>query len=342
MTIFVNAYSSVRDIHLNGDEFSHRGFSTADTAEAVEEIQQHLFGFAGYVDQLGAARFGTMTAQTFDTIDHINHTLNQYVFQRPDSYTPADLVEFAEWSKKTNAIFFIQGHDSVFNVEGTDLLGESGPAVPRYSAAVSRAEEVRATLAEDDIIIADTLPPVRAAEEIYSQTPEDVRNRIASLAVLSKAAGTLMQGEPMPFEALAREFANFELAFEEHEAAFVEAYEARRFDEIQDEAAQFQWGIIAADTLAWCLEAGAGEPTDLENVDPQGIYESARNISEQSELRDPDEICDLHEWIRCLRWHHHSHQSLDDVAASICLERHRALAWITDPFSPYEDVDLNT
>ncbi|AKK02306.1 DUF4272 domain-containing protein [Corynebacterium epidermidicanis] len=342
MSIFVNAYSTVRDASPKGDEVSHRGFATAESAEAIEEIQQHLYDFAGYVDQLGMARFGTMTAQTFDTIDHINHTLNQYVFERPDTYSPTDLTEFTDWSQSSNSIFFIQGYDSVYNAHGIDLLNENGPAVPRHPSAAIRAREIRASLAEDGLTIADTLPPVRAAEEIFSQTPEDVRNRIASLAVLSKAAGTLIQGEPMPFEALAREFAGYELSFEEQESEFVEAYEAARYDDIQDEATQYQWSIIAADTLAWCLEASPGEPTDLESVNPQEIYETVRTIPEEAQLRDPDEICDLHEWIRCLRWHHISHGSLDEIAASICLERHRALAWITDPFSSYEDVDLNT
>lgn len=342
MTIFVNAYATGRSPLPLEDTHSYRGFATAETAETAQEFQEHLYGFAGYVNQLGMARFGTMTAHTFDTIDHINHTLTHYVFVRPDDYTPADLTEFSNWAQETNPIFFIQGFESVYNAQGTDLLVDGEVNVPHHPDSVARANEIRAGLAEDGIDIPNSLPPVRAVAEIFSQSATDVRNRIATLAVLSKAAGTLAQGQPLDFDTLVKEFAGFELELEPEEAAFVDAYTARRFAEIEEAAIQYQWAIIAADTLAWCLDATETDPADLESFEPHAIYEQLRAIPADAQLRDADEICDLYEWIRCLRWHHMAHSSLEPTEASICLERHHALTWVTDPFVSYEEVELNT
>ena len=84
----------------------------------------------------------------------------------------------------------------------------------------------------------------------------------------------------------------------------------------------------------------------LRAVDNEG-----RNAAELP-LRSLSEICDAAEHIYSLRWVSVELQSdtpsqtgpgtLQPQDHSTLVERHRAVAWLTDPVIAYDDVDLST
>ncbi|RAV31426.1 DUF4272 domain-containing protein [Corynebacterium heidelbergense] len=227
MSIYVNAYSTVRQVlpyvpvhpadggaraglpdsaqglaygpalherSLAHDEYVDGQFlgpfvTDSDDARA---LQEHIDGFFGYAVARGHQRAGSYTAAVDSVARHIRNIRRQYVFERPDNYSPSDLREFSQWAEQANAIFLIQNDNEVRNAEGRDLLGTPPTSAPTHPAARARRDRIRGHLWDEGIQIAQSLPPVLSEFEIVLRRPEEIYAQAQSVQGEDAAVETLL------------------------------------------------------------------------------------------------------------------------------------------------------
>ena len=139
--------------------------------------------------------------------------------------------------------------------------------------------------------------------------------------------------------------------------------------ELTEQAFQVQWGFVAAEMLGWAIGVTQTDPFELNAPDPEKLATQLLDSGAASHVRPQplSLICDALEYTFSLRWFAvdqslkaaHGEAAggagsaagsagagapfqLEPAQESILLERHRALAWLVNPTTDYEDVDLST
>lgn len=253
--------------------------------------------------------------------------------------------------------------------------GAQANSVPRHPGSEDRMRRVRGALWRQGYQVAPTLPPVRSEAEILLRPAEEVFNRAVALSVVATAAASVLRGEAVNFAALRagaqRTFGNLtkvEQAFLERvEAAQESADEATPTptysQDLQEDAYQLAWAYTASEFLAWALGLMDIDVFSFTPVDLAALRSALRGIDRENQdaaalpMRSLSEICEAFEYIYSLRWVSVEQQleasgqagvgqtgsaQLQPQDHSILVERHRALAWLTDPTIAYDDVDLST
>lgn len=253
--------------------------------------------------------------------------------------------------------------------------GAQANSVPRHPGSEDRMRRVRGALWRQGYQVAPTLPPVRSEAEILLRPAEEVFNRAVALSVVATAAASVLRGEAVNFAALRagaqRTFGNLtkvEQAFLERvEAAQESADEATPTptysQDLQEDAYQLAWAYTASEFLAWALGLMDIDVFSFTPVDLAALRSALRSIDRENQdaaalpMRSLSEICEAFEYIYSLRWVSVEQQleasgqagvgqtgsaQLQPQDHSILVERHRALAWLTDPTIAYDDVDLST
>lgn len=253
--------------------------------------------------------------------------------------------------------------------------GAQANSVPRHPGSEDRMRRVRGALWRQGYQVAPTLPPVRSEAEILLRPAEEVFNRAVVLSVVATAAASVLRGEAVNFAELRagaqRTFGNLtkvEQAFLERvEAAQESAGEATGAptysQDLQEDAYQLAWAYTASEFLAWALGLMDIDVFSFTPVDLAALRSALRGIDRENQdaatlpMRSLSEICEAFEYIYSLRWVSVEQQletsgqasagqtgsaQLQPQDHSILVERHRALAWLTDPTIAYDDVDLST
>ncbi|HIW96369.1 MAG TPA: DUF4272 domain-containing protein [Candidatus Corynebacterium gallistercoris] len=372
MSIYINAYCTVRE-PVPFHPTSPGGEATAvrsleQGSPESQDMYQHLKGFEGFATQQGTDRGQGYNGITHGVVQHIRAVKTQYVFDRPDNYSPTDLQEFAGWAEKTNPIFFMPD-GTVRNAQGRDLLDPATPleAVPHPPEAYERMRRVRGDLWNRGFKVAPSLPPVTSEREAQVRPPEQILNRAVTLAVVATIAGKVLDGEPVDLQAIragsTRTFENLTEP-EQHFISRVESLQGPEAVEypqdVKDAAGQLVWSMMAAEIMAWALGLVEMDTTTIQPADIPALRAGLRSVDREGRsasdlsLVELPELCDVWERTFSLRWYavdqdirQRNGQAtegahLEPAQASALLERHRALAWMLDPFTEYTEVDLST
>ncbi|WP_295627459.1 DUF4272 domain-containing protein [uncultured Corynebacterium sp.] len=344
--MYINAYSTVRD-EIHADYAQQR-------AAGDPEMAEHLHGFTGYVWDRGGEE---MTAGMWSLIRHIGDTRRQYVFERDD------LRGLEEWAARTNSIFFAPD-GRVVDAAGTDLIADpSARAIPFHPAALERARRIRASLTSP---VPDHYPPVRSEHEAIVRSPAEVADRLLSIIAVSELAGHFLAGRQAPLAGLRQVLPGAFATFSPNERRFVDLLESGADagaagpanDEARALATQLQWTALAAMMLAHALQMlriPVGAAADRAVTDPGPMIKWVADVGETgvrdwaTELAPLPGLCDMHEYVHCMRWiavdeslHPDEPATIDEATAATLLEWHRALSWLFHPDSEWDEVDLST
>lgn len=324
MSIFVNAYSTVRDdVPWVGQgagptysrtlvEDSSVGPFVLPQPDGSEErdFQEHLNGFANYAREQGMERAGEYNPAIHSVFQHITRVRRHYVFEREEG---CDLSEFTQWATTANAIFFMPD-GSVRNGEGKDLLDPANAdenhlvTAPTTAQAQARRDRIRGRLWEEGVRISPFLPPVISEPEVVLRRPDDVLDRAKALAVVASAALNVVDGEAVVDVADMRTAAT---TFTPEETTFLDAVE--RFNshgsadypaELREHAIQLRWGFVAADMLAWVIGVTDSDPFELIAPEPTALCTTLDAVTSPSELKPHslEDICDAWEYTFSMRW----------------------------------------
>lgn len=354
MTMFINAYATVRD-EIPGPYSHQRG--TDDP-----ELAPHLQGFSGFVWDRGGQE---MTPSMWGLLRHLGETRRQYVFER-------DSIEgLREWAERANSVILLTD-GRVVNPEGKDIV--AGGAVPYHPASWERAQRVRAGIMKTSgQSVPAHYPPVRSEFEAVVREPAEVARRLVTLIAVSELAGFMVEGQEPPFDALRSVLPDAFSSWSSREARFVELLHSGAVDygtdfmnpaavavanEATQEASylarQLVWASDAAVMLAYALGLqDLPEGVVVTNTQPvvamvgaygqRGVYERATALIALPEL------CEKYEFVRCMRWIAVDEQLnqgqpsvIDPNSAGTLLEWHRALAWLFTPGADWDEVDLST
>lgn len=356
--------------------------ASEDEEQQTRELLEHLAGFEGYVATQGEERFGSFNSYIHSVMQHIHSVRRHYVFERDDDFDFSHLGEFADWAREANAVFFLTdgtvrnvgGADLLdpAQIGSSQSSGAQANSVPQHPGSVERMRRVRGDLWRKGFQVATTLPPVRSEAEVLLRPAEEVFNRAVTLSVVATVAVAVLNGEPVDFDSLR---AGSRRAFDHLtpiERSFLDTAEAAQgaqqapdaqgapsySQELQDDAYQLAWAYTAAEFLAWAIglidiDVFGFAPVDLPALRTalRAVDNEGRNAAELP-LRSLSAICDAAEHIYSLRWVSVELQSgtpsqtgpgtLQPQDHSTLVERHRAVAWLTDPVIAYDDVDLST
>lgn len=343
MRMYVNAYSTVRD-EIPGPYSHQRGFDDP-------EFKGHLNGFTAFLWERANRE---MTSSLFGLIRHIRDTRRQYVFERPD------VRGLEHWAEQTNSVFLMPD-GTVVNAQGEDIV--AGGAVPYPPVAWERALRVRAEITRDTGISLPThYPPVRSELEAILREPREVAQRFISLVAVSEVAGFFTAGSKPPlaeiravlpgaFETLTPVEQRFIALVESGVTAHTNSPAG---DEARHLAIQLAWQVLAAQMLAHAL--GIRElPEDVIRVDASSLAMWVADTGEAAICEQATtlvalpELCEKYEFVHSMRWiavdeelHPEREASIDEPTAGTLLEWHRALSWLFDPNSEWDEVDLST
>lgn len=334
----INAYSTVRD-EVPGEYTQQR--SILDPAAAVD-MDQHLQGFMNYVWDRGG---GEMTQILWALLEHIRNTRRQYVFDR------TDLDGLDSWAVQANAIFFLPD-GRVVDAAGRDLIVDA--RAPFHPDAQARATRVRGELQARGFGTPQTLPPVPSEKEAIVREPAEVAQRMLSLVAISEVAGFYGNGEEPPIDAVQGVLPRAFDGLTPQERRALELMRAGdRGEEAQHLALQVSWGVAAAGMLAYALGHAFVDLQRLTTLNDDlvpWVAESGEQgvLAECTSLRPLGELCDTYELVRSLRWVavdeslRDGPATIDEMTAGTLLEWHRALGWLFETESEWDEVNLST
>jgi hypothetical protein len=338
--VLLNAYITVADAPK--PDFPHVLNGRRDLSDA--DMSPHLNSFMHY---LAAQNQGRMTRTRYHVIRHLQRTQQHLSF----AIDPADMAAFHQWAQAANALVFMQD-GSVRDPQGRVLLavsGEDGDAnavIPYPPQAWQRKARTEAQLAEHQVDVPDSLPPLVSEPELRLRAPEDILRRMLALFVVAIRAESLTSKNPITVDDLQQRFPPAFANLTDAERAFL-AQEAPAEQEIT----QFLWRYEAILVLQWALGLQDALPfadaiCDVSSISGKVIERGTEGLRKQLAGRTASEILDALDLHYRLHWA--SRQAIlkkTPVPAGlndgVLQERHHALNWLVR-FEDREWDDVET
>ncbi|MYM83637.1 DUF4272 domain-containing protein [Duganella sp. FT50W] len=340
--ILLNAYSTVGDAPK--PSFPHVLNGRRDLSDA--EMGLHLNGFMHYLAEQSQ---GQMTRTRYHVIRHLQRTQQHLSF----AVDAADMPAFLQWAQSANALVFMQD-GSVRDPQGRVLLAPSGEdgdpqaVIPYPSQAWERKARTDALLAERQIEVPASLPPLVSEPELRLRAPEDILRRMLALFVVAIRAESLTTEKPITVADLQQRFPPAFANLSDAERAFL-AQEAPT----QQEITQFLWRYEAILVLQWALGLQKEQPfpneiCDVSSISGKVIERGTEGLRKQLVARAPSEILDALDLHYRLHWA--SRQAIlkktpvpADLNDGVLQERHHALNWLVRfEDREWDDVDTPT
>ncbi|WP_432377497.1 DUF4272 domain-containing protein [Duganella sp. P38] len=340
--ILLNAYSTVADAPK--PSFPHVLNGRRDLSDP--EMGPHLNGFMHY---LAEQNDGQMTRTRYHVIRHLQRTQQHLSF----AVDAADLDAFRAWAAAANALIFMQD-GSVRDPQGRVLLAVSGEdgdpeaVIPYPPQAWERKARTDALLAERQIDVPASLPPLVSEPELRLRAPEDILRRMLALFVVAIRAESLTGEKPIPVADLQQRFPPAFANLSDAERAFLAQETPTR-----QEITQFLWRYEAILVLQWALGLQAELPfpdaiCDVSSISGKVIERGTEGLRKQLTARTPGEILDALDLHYRLHWA--SRQAIlkktpvpVGLNDGVLQERHYALNWLVRfEDREWDDVDTPT
>lgn len=340
--ILLNAYSTVADAPRPA--FPHVLNGRRDLSDA--EMGPHLNGFMHY---LAEQNQGQMTRTRYHVIRHLQRTQQHLSF----AVDASDMAAFLLWAQGANALVFMQD-GSVRDPQGRVLLAPSGEdgdpqaVIPYPPQAWERKARTDALLAERQIEVPASLPPLVSEPELRLRAPEDILRRMLALFVVAIRAESLNGDKPITVADLQQRFPPAFANLSDAERAFM-AQEAPA----EQEVTQFLWRYEAILVLQWALGLQKELPfpdaiCDVSSISGKVIERGTEGLRKQLTARTPGEILDALDLHYRLHWA--SRQAIlkktpvpADLNDGVLQERHHALNWLVRfEDREWDDVDTPT
>lgn len=326
--VLINAYCTV--IAPPEPTFPHKLNARRTLADPA--LAPHLDGFVGF---LASRRGDEMTRTLYQCIRHVQRVQTHLSLEVDE----ADLDAFSGWARHANAIVFLPD-SSVRDVSGRMLVAPDGDAnkvdgnVPFSDEALARRERVAGELAQQDIRVPASLPPVVSERELVLRPARAVATRALALLIVAVHGETLATQQDSLLAHLEAEYPAGFAALSPQERAFVQAT-----DVSEQAIVDFSWRYEALQVLAWALGRVDTLPPPTQICDVAALVRVLRETGEaallaDAALRPGTQILDALDTHFRLHWAA-VQARLDQRAApnglmeGVIRERHHALNWLT-------------
>lgn len=302
---------------------------------------------AGHLDALADyARAVTAESWTFRThalLRHITDTQRWYSFDLEDA-DPAQLTGLSGWASEANAILMVDG--ALLDGRGRPLLpgahGAGSGEVPRLDETVRRAAEIRDWLAaERHVVVPVDFTPVRGSQEVRLRNADEVGLRVLALVLTSDFARSVVAGEPLNPEDLARIFPRGFAALSPAERDLLASQDA-------DAARRAQSRIEAAQELLWTVSkitfGWPSQACSVERIERLTLTGGEQDFLQGLALRPLTDLLNEYECLVSLAWaldaaRRQQHPPIPETHPVICFERLAALSWLMNPQVAWDDAD---
>lgn len=338
--VLLNAYATVGD--ASKPNFPHVVNGRRDLSDP--ELAPHLNGFMHFLAEQGS---GQMTRTRYHVIRHLQRVQQHWSL----AVDPAHMAEFHAWAQAVNAIVFMED-GAVRDPQGRVLLpvtgeeGDPNAVVPYPPQAWQRKARIDALLAEKQIAVPESLPPLVSEPELRLRSPEDILRRMLALFVVAIRAESLTSDTPIAVADLQERFppAFANLTFAEREFLAQEAPS-------EHEITQFLWRYEAILVLQWALGLQPEMPfpdaiCDVAAISSTVIERGTEGLRKQPVARAASEILDALDLHYRLHWA--TRQAILKKTAvpanlidGVLQERHYALNWLVR-FEDREWDDIDT
>ncbi|CAN5451814.1 DUF4272 domain-containing protein [soil metagenome] len=340
--MLLNAYVTHRD--PPPIDFPHTLRGRRDRSD--RELVAHLRGFMGFVTQRGKR---PMNATRYAVIRHLERVRHHVALEIDVPALPA----FARWASAANSLVFTEDA-RVTAPDGATLVdpetGDAAPGavLPYPVDSVGRKAATDAKLTPLGIQPPGSLPPVVSEIEVELRTPADVARRSLALFACALRAESISTGNEIPVADLRARLPLAVAAMTDAERAFFDASPPER-----QTVVNHLWRYESLAVLAWALELTPQLPfpnaiTDVPALAKVMFAQNTPSFGVTARLRPTAEILDA------LDLHFRLHWATTDarvkrsappgsLEASVVLERHYALNWLTRfEDAPWDDVTTPT
>lgn len=289
-----------------------------------------------------------MTATRYQVLRHIERVHHHLALE----IEPPTMSAFATWAANANAIVLCEG--PVCTPDGAILVapdtGDSAPgaAVPYLPDASRRKQATDSELANREIQVPASLPPVVCEDEAELRPAFEVASRCLALFACALRAESLTSGKPIPVpEIEARLPQGFEF-MSPREQVFMSAVSPARQDIVDH-----LWRYEALAILAWALGLLNDLPFPTRIADVPALANAFLSLKAdvfvaRAHLRRTSEVLDALDLTYRLHWATTEARVKRvpppaSLEAGVVFERHRALNWMTRfQDADWDDVDTPT
>ena len=315
--------------------FPHRLNARRDRSDS--ELGAHLNGFMGFVMDRGRR---PMTATRYAVLQHLGRVQHHVSLHVDEAHEEA----LTAWATAANAILFFEDA-TVRDPNGLVLVDprtgdpEPGASVPSPTDAKARKDATTRSLAARGIRVVSSLPPSISELEVFMRSPAEVTSRCFALFACAVRAESIANDDPIPSREILERVPLAMAAMSPTERRFFDA----RTPEQQD-VVDHVWRYESLAVLAWSLSILADLPFPSAICDVGGLAQRMLGLDPASAarltLRPAPAILDALDLTFRVHWavtdaRVNGGPVPRDVDASVVLERHRALNWLTRT----EDVD---
>ena len=309
------------------------------------ELWRHLEGFIGYVLSRGD---GQMTRTRYHLMRHLQRVQSHFSIRVAEAALPA----LEPWAMKANAVVLWED-GSVRDPQGRLLIDDRGsgdPAaeLPHPEDAWERKAHSEAVLAQRNVHVPPSLPPVIGLTEVHWRSTDDIAGRAMALLAVAVHAESVRNGETLD---VATWHERLPAAFEHlspKEYAFLHATAPDK-----NQALQLGWRYESLALIAWALGVLPALPYPDQICDVSGLCASLLAVASPDWLwlarrRAASailEALDLHyrlHWV--VREAQMGRRELPSgLIPGVVLERHYALNWLVCfEHADWDDVDTPT
>lgn len=308
-------------------------------------LEEHLNGFMGFVMDRGRRPMTAMRYAVLRHLERVHHHVSLHVDEAHEEALSA-------WATAANALAFFEDA-TVRDPNGLVLVDpqtgdpEPGASVPYPTDAKVRKDTTTRALAGRGVRVVASLPPSISEVEVTMRDANEVASRTFALFACALRAESIANGDPIPSKEILERMPHAVAAMTPRERRFFDA----RAPE-QGEIVDHVWRYESLAALAWSLgfltdlpfpsticdvPALAGQMLSLDPV------EAARRG-----LRATPAILDALDLTFRAHWattdaRVNGGESPRDLDASVVLERHRALNWLTrTEDADWDDVQTPT
>jgi hypothetical protein len=342
MSVLINAYCTHRDPPPLA--FPHELHGRRDRTD--RNLSEHLNGFMGFVMRGGERE---MTQSRYHVLRHIQRVQHHLSLDVADD----DMDAFGEWAAAANAICFLPD-ETIRDPSGRILVDpesgdpEEGAEVPYPPDAIQRRARSNERLAELEVHVMPTLPPVISEVEIELRPAREVALRSFALFVVAVRAESLATNQELTVDELRQKRPRGFDALSPKETSFLDNPSPE-----QQAVIDHAWRYEALFLLQWALRwfDDLFLPTkicDVPRVARVMLQEDDDAMVRDAELRATSELLDALDLHYRLHWAVRQAR-LDEtdppanLESGVIAERHYALNWLTGfEDAEWDDVDTPT